>query len=135
MAAPLPVANHVAKPPLTASDPPESAARAAAAAGAEVKVVLARARVGRLAGASAGWLAEEASGWLAGEVAEELSAEPALVPRVVPRRAGAVVVFLASDALTPVEPAEPVSSANAIGMARTAEPIPNANASAPTRPM
>ena len=127
MAAPLPVANHVAKPPLTASDPPESAARAAAAAGAEVKVVLARARVGRLAGASAGWLA--------GEAAEELSAEPALVPRVVPRRAGAVVVFLASDALTPVEPAEPVSSANAIGMARTAEPIPNANASAPTRPM
>jgi len=132
VAAPLPVANHVAKPPLTASDPPEAAAEAA---GAEVKVELARALVDRLAVASAGWLAEEASGWLAGEVAEELSAEPAFDPRVAPRRAGAVVVSFASEELTPVEPAEPVSSANAIGMAKTAEPIPNANASAPTRPM
>ena len=98
-----------------------------AAAGAEVNDVLDRTLVGSLAGAVAGWLA--------GEVAEELSAGPAFVPRAGPRRAGAVVVPSAPDALTPVEPAEPVSSANAIGIANTADPIPNAKASAPTRPM
>jgi hypothetical protein len=34
----------------------------------------------------------------------------------------------------PVEPAEPVVSANATGIAAAAEPIPNATANAPTRP-
>jgi hypothetical protein len=112
----------------------ESAARAAVAEGVEFREVLARALVGLLADASAAWLAEEASGWLAGELAEELSAARGFAPRMVPRRDGAVVVPVASDALTPVDPAEPVSSANAIGIATIAEPIPNANASAPTRP-
>ena len=118
VAAPLPVASHVAKPPPTASDPPEAAARAAAteAAGAEVSAALERA------------------GLDAAEEAEELSALSA-APRLPPRRDGAFVEVLESDALTPVEPAEPVSSANATGIAATADPIPNANASAPTRPM
>jgi hypothetical protein len=33
-----------------------------------------------------------------------------------------------------LDPAEPVVSANAIGIAATADPTPNANANAPTRP-
>ena len=117
VAAPLPAANHVAKPPPTASDPPEAAARAAAAeaAGAEDSA------------------APERAGLVAAEEAEELSALSAAA-RLPPRRAGAFVEVFESDALTPVEPAEPVSSANATGIAAIAEPIPSANASAPTRP-
>jgi hypothetical protein len=46
-----------------------------------------------------------------------------------------LVEVLVSEELTPVEPAEPVSSANATGIAAIADPMPNANASAPTRPM
>jgi hypothetical protein len=38
------------------------------------------------------------------------------------------------DELGPVEPAEPVVSANATGTDATAEPTPNATANAPTRP-
>lgn len=42
---------------------------------------------------------------------------------------------LAADEVSdPVDPAEPVVSANAIGTDATAEPTPNATASAPTRP-
>jgi hypothetical protein len=33
-----------------------------------------------------------------------------------------------------LDPAEPVVSANAIGIAATADPTPNATANAPTRP-
>ena len=40
----------------------------------------------------------------------------------------------ASVVAEPVDPAEPVVSANAIGIAATAEPTPNATANAPTRP-
>jgi hypothetical protein len=118
VAAPLPVANQVARPPPTASEPSEAAARAAVteAAGAEVSAALERA------------------GLVAAGVAEELSALSAAA-RLPPRRAGALVEVFVSDALTPVEPAEPVSSANATGMAAIADPMPNANASAPTRPM
>jgi hypothetical protein len=39
-----------------------------------------------------------------------------------------------SAVFEPVEPAEPVVSANATGIATTAEPTPNATANAPTRP-
>jgi hypothetical protein len=39
-----------------------------------------------------------------------------------------------SAELDPVEPAEPVVSANATGTDATAEPTPNATANAPTRP-
>jgi hypothetical protein len=39
-----------------------------------------------------------------------------------------------SDDVDPVDPGEPLGSANAIGIATTAEPTPNATASAPTRP-
>ena len=59
-------------------------------------------------------------------------------PRAGPR-AGAVVEP-ESDAVAPDEPdepddpPEPVVSANAIGIAATAEPTPNATANAPTRP-
>jgi hypothetical protein len=34
----------------------------------------------------------------------------------------------------PADPPDPVVSANAIGIDATAEPIPSANANAPTRP-
>ena len=40
----------------------------------------------------------------------------------------------ASEELAPVDPAEPVVSAKATGIAATADPTPNATASAPTRP-
>jgi hypothetical protein len=46
-----------------------------------------------------------------------------------------LVDVLVSEELAPDEPAEPVSSANATGIAAIAEPTPNATASAPTRPM
>ena len=39
-----------------------------------------------------------------------------------------------SEVPEPLEPAEPRVSANAIGIAATAEPTPNATANAPTRP-
>ena len=56
-----------------------------------------------------------------------------IVERVAPRFG--VVVFAAdSEALAPAEPAEPVVSANAVGIAATAEPTPRATANAPTRP-
>jgi hypothetical protein len=42
------------------------------------------------------------------------------------------VVDVESD--DPVEPPDPVVSANATGTATTAEPTPNATANAPTRP-
>jgi hypothetical protein len=60
-------------------------------------------------------------------------------PGCAPRRA--VVDFADGPADTdeasgelPVEPVDPVPSANAIGIAPIAEPIPSATASAPTRP-
>jgi hypothetical protein len=39
-----------------------------------------------------------------------------------------------SEAFDPVDPAEPVVSANATGIDPIAEPTPNATANAPTRP-
>jgi hypothetical protein len=62
------------------------------------------------------------------------------VPRVVERvapRFGAVALWADSETLAPAEPdesAEPVVSANANGIATTAEPTPNATANKPTRP-
>jgi hypothetical protein len=62
------------------------------------------------------------------------------VPRVVERvalRFGAVALWADSEVLAPAEPddpVEPVVSANANGIATTAEPTPNATANAPTRP-
>jgi len=41
----------------------------------------------------------------------------------------------ASAELEPEDPAEPVVSANAMGIDATAEPTPRATANAPTRPM
>jgi hypothetical protein len=56
-------------------------------------------------------------------------------PRPERRAATAVVAEVDPGISTdPVEPPDPVVSANAIGIAATAEPIPNANANAPTRP-
>jgi hypothetical protein len=60
------------------------------------------------------------------------------LPRPV-RRAGAFWVDESADVeepgeLVPLEPDEPVVSANAIGMAAMPEPTPSAIASAPTRP-
>jgi hypothetical protein len=40
----------------------------------------------------------------------------------------------AESEVLPVEPDDPVVSANAIGIAPMAEPMPSATASAPTRP-
>ena len=40
----------------------------------------------------------------------------------------------AAESEDPVEPPDPVVSANATGTATTAEPTPNATANAPTRP-
>jgi len=62
------------------------------------------------------------------------------VARVLERAAlrfGVVTVWAESEALAPAEPDEPdepVVSANASGIATTAEPTPNATANAPTRP-
>jgi hypothetical protein len=53
-------------------------------------------------------------------------------PRAGPR-AGALVET-ESDALEPDEPADPVVSATAIGIAAVAQPLPSATANAPTRP-
>jgi hypothetical protein len=53
------------------------------------------------------------------------------------RRFGAGALPAGSEALAPAapdEPAEPVVSANADGIAATADPTPNAIANAPTRP-
>lgn len=66
------------------------------------------------------------------------SDEPELAPR--PDRRDGTLAFddpagADEPAPEPVEPAEPVVSANATGNAATAEPIPNATASAPTRPI
>lgn len=62
----------------------------------------------------------------------------ARVPGRDAARLGAAAVTEPADdpsvALGPAEPADPVPSANAIGIAATAEPTPNATANAPTRP-
>ena len=58
-------------------------------------------------------------------------------PRAAPREGAFVDVEVPEDesaAPDPVDPAEPVVSANATGIATTAEPTPNATANAPTRP-
>ena len=67
--------------------------------------------------------------------------DAARVPERAALRLGAVVslalVWADSEALAlaePDEPEEPVVSANASGIAATAEPTPNATANAPTRP-
>jgi hypothetical protein len=67
--------------------------------------------------------------------------DAARVPERAALRFGAVVslaLFWAdSEALAPAEPdepEEPVVSANAVGIAATAEPTPRATANAPTRP-
>jgi hypothetical protein len=53
----------------------------------------------------------------------------------VPREGARVVGPADPDsALAPVEPADPVVSANATGTATIADPTPNATAKAPTRP-
>lgn len=68
------------------------------------------------------------------------SEEPARVPAPgAPRREGPpgfvdAVEADPSAAPDPVDPADPVVSANATGSADTADPIPNATAKAPTRP-
>ncbi|MGV1005194.1 MAG: hypothetical protein ACOYEV_10630 [Candidatus Nanopelagicales bacterium] len=66
-----------------------------------------------------------------------LAADGDLPPRTGPR-VGVLVVAAdtdgESDAAEPVDPPEPVVSANAIGTAAIAEPTPNATANAPTRP-
>jgi hypothetical protein len=75
------------------------------------------------------------------EVAEDPSPEPFDEPpraRPVPRD-GALVDTgdepeRESAVFEPVEPAEPVVSAIATGIATTAEPTPSATANAPTRP-
>ena len=76
------------------------------------------------------------------EEAEEFSDdEEVTLPLLRPeRRAGALVlvedpvVAEESGVPVPVDPAEPVVSANASGIAAKPEPTPNATASAPTRP-
>lgn len=50
------------------------------------------------------------------------------------RRDGEVDVVEPAEELSALEPAEPVVSANAIGIDATADPTPRAMASAPTRP-
>ncbi|MEI7546189.1 MAG: hypothetical protein WCJ53_15355, partial [Mycobacteriaceae bacterium] len=67
---------------------------------------------------------------------------PAPVPAFAGRAASRAGTFVDTDdepdgepaALDPVEPAEPVVSANATGIATTAEPTPSVTARAPTRP-
>jgi hypothetical protein len=61
----------------------------------------------------------------------------ARAPERAAPRFGAALTRAGSEALAPAEPdesAEPVVSANADGIATTAEPTPNATANAPTRP-
>jgi hypothetical protein len=53
-------------------------------------------------------------------------------PRAGPR--AGTLVETESETLDPDEPAEPVVSATAIGIAAVAQPIPSATANAPTRP-
>ena len=60
--------------------------------------------------------------------------DPACDPGPEERGGLVVAPWEASDELDPVDPGEPLGSANAIGIATTAEPTPNATASAPTRP-
>jgi len=62
----------------------------------------------------------------------DATALAATAPRAGPR--ADTVVEAESDALEPDEPAEPVVSASAIGIAAVAQPTPNATANAPTRP-
>jgi hypothetical protein len=64
-------------------------------------------------------------------------ADAARAPERAAPRFGAALTRAGSEALAPAEPdesAEPVVSANADGIATTAEPTPNATANAPTRP-
>jgi hypothetical protein len=69
---------------------------------------------------------------------EPAPSEPSAAPPRPDRapRAGADVDAPADDASEPdpLDPAEPVVSANATGTATTADPTPNATANAPTRP-
>jgi hypothetical protein len=65
-------------------------------------------------------------------VCDEAAPLDAAAPRAGTR--ADTLVESASDALEPDEPAEPVVSATAIGIAAVAQPIPNATANAPTRP-
>ena len=65
-------------------------------------------------------------------VAESALAESP--PDRAPRDGRAVDAPADESALAPVEPAEPVVSANATGTDAIAEPTPNATANAPTRP-
>jgi hypothetical protein len=65
--------------------------------------------------------------------------EPTLGTAPRPARRDGTLAFVDVDARAsavpdPVDPADPVVSANAIGIAATAEPIPRAAANAPTRP-
>jgi hypothetical protein len=75
------------------------------------------------------------------EDADAARTDAARVPGRAVLRFGAVLpvalVWADSGALAPAEPdepAEPVVSANAVGIAATAEPTPRATANAPTRP-
>jgi hypothetical protein len=72
----------------------------------------------------------------AGE-SEDVAGEEALLPRPE-RRAGALVLVDdpvdADESALPVDPDEPVVSANANGIAARPDPTPSATASAPTRP-
>ena len=65
--------------------------------------------------------------------AEPPAAEPPRPARPA-RGDGLVAEEAADESDDPVEPPEPVVSANATGTDATAEPTPNATASAPTRP-
>ena len=70
-------------------------------------------------------------------VAAPVAAESALAespPDRAPRDGRAVDAPEAESAVDPVEPAEPVVSANATGTDAIAEPTPSATANAPTRP-
>ena len=61
-------------------------------------------------------------------------APPRELPRVAAPFEGALLSADDAAASEPAEPAEPVVSANAIGIAEIADPTPRASASAPTRP-
>ena len=67
--------------------------------------------------------------------AESVAVEPPRPARAAPREGTDADAEDADEASEePAEPAEPVVSANATGTDATAEPTPNATASAPTRP-
>jgi hypothetical protein len=96
-----------------------------------------RAPAPRAPGAAAG---ESLSSWepAAAPLREPAPSAPSAAPPRPDRapRAGADVDAPADDASEPdpLDPAEPVVSANATGTDATADPTPNATANAPTRP-